>query len=370
MTVPAGCEYAVPHRQPSTPDREPREILVLKPSSLGDVVHALPAVALVKRRWPEARLRWLINPEWAPLLAGNPYVDETVIFPRQKLRGGRGLFRLVPWACGLRTRIRADLVVDFQGLLRSALIARLCLAAGGRIVGLSDSREGAGFFYHHQAEVRGIDHAVDRYLALVRALGNPATQPLEWPLPAGQRPGRISKNPRILSFCTLSLAVPASLSRLPMSRRSAAPSLRLASSSRVAVKKPCRPLDNVENLLNRTTLAELIWLIRRAAFVVSVDSGPMHIAAALTPRLLAIHTWSDPRKVGPYQPEAWIWKDGKLFQAGQQSRRRHDRRAASSRHREHRGVPPHAGVDYLNNTSAKPSFATREFFIPPRSFRP
>jgi ADP-heptose:LPS heptosyltransferase len=74
------------------------------------------------------------------------------------------------------------------------------------------------------------------------------------------------------------------------------------------------PLDNTQDFLNRTTLGELIWLIRRALYVVSVDSGPMHIAAALTPRLLSIHTWSDPRRVGPYQPEAWVWKEGALFQ--------------------------------------------------------
>ena len=70
----------------------------------------------------------------------------------------------------------------------------------------------------------------------------------------------------------------------------------------------------VENLLNRTTLLELIWLIRRAQWVVSVDSGPMHMAAALTANLLSIHTWSDPRLVGPYQAEAWVWKGGELFQ--------------------------------------------------------
>ena len=68
------------------------------------------------------------------------------------------------------------------------------------------------------------------------------------------------------------------------------------------------------NLLNRTTLAELIWLLRRAAFVVSVDSGPMHIAAALNAPLIAIHTWSDPAKVGPYNRDAWVWKDGALAQ--------------------------------------------------------
>jgi len=70
----------------------------------------------------------------------------------------------------------------------------------------------------------------------------------------------------------------------------------------------------VENLLNRTTLLELIWLIRRAQWVVSVDSGPMHLAAALTAKVLSIHTWSDPRLVGPYQAEAWVWKGGELFQ--------------------------------------------------------
>jgi ADP-heptose:LPS heptosyltransferase len=58
------------------------------------------------------------------------------------------------------------------------------------------------------------------------------------------------------------------------------------------------PMVNVTDLLNRTSLLELIWLIRQAQFVVSVDSGPMHIAAALTANLLSIHTWSDPAKVG------------------------------------------------------------------------
>ena len=65
----------------------------------------------------------------------------------------------------------------------------------------------------------------------------------------------------------------------------------------------------------------MIWLIRRAAFVVSVDSGPMHIAAALTGRLLSLHTWSDPRQVGPYRPEAWIWQHAILRQVRDFDRR-------------------------------------------------
>jgi ADP-heptose:LPS heptosyltransferase len=72
---------------------------------------------------------------------------------------------------------------------------------------------------------------------------------------------------------------------------------------------------NVTNLLNKTSLTELLWLLRRAAFVVSVDSGPMHLAAAVTDQLLAIHTWSDPCHVGPYRPGAHVWKARNFFPA-------------------------------------------------------
>jgi heptosyltransferase I len=58
-------------------------------------------------------------------------------------------------------------------------------------------------------------------------------------------------------------------------------------------------------------------LIRVARFVISVDSGPMHIAAAVNDRLVSIHTWTDPRRVGPYNPDAWIWKNGKLLRVSE-----------------------------------------------------
>jgi ADP-heptose:LPS heptosyltransferase len=77
----------------------PRSILVIKPSSLGDVVHTLPAVACVKRRWPDARLTWLVNPEWAPLLRGNPDIDDILEFPRSQFRGLGGLLRFMRTSC-------------------------------------------------------------------------------------------------------------------------------------------------------------------------------------------------------------------------------------------------------------------------------
>ncbi|MEZ0256307.1 MAG: glycosyltransferase family 9 protein [Chthoniobacter sp.] len=291
----------------------PREILIIKPSSLGDVVHTLPAVALIKKHWPQSRLRWLVNPEWAPLLDGNPYVDEVLIFPRQKFRGLRGVLQFPSWAREFGRGVQADLVLDFQCLFRSGFIARQFRAAGGRILGLSDAREGAGFFYDQKADVTGIEHAVDRYLALVAALGISTKSPLEWPLPEGSAPAGFAEATPFILLHPFSRGAGKSLSAADVTRfcHALAP-MRVVLAGRSEEAVPF--IDNVENLLNRTTLAELVWLIRRAAFVVSVDSGPMHIAAALTSRLLSIHTWSDPRKVGPYRPEAWIWQNGTLFQ--------------------------------------------------------
>ncbi len=285
-------------------------ILVLKPSSLGDIVHTLPAVALVKRRWPQAHLRWLINPEWAPLLDGNPHVDEVVPFPRGQFRGPAGWARIPGWAKKIAAR-KAGLVLDFQGLLRSALIARLCRADGGRIVGLSDAREGARHFYDETVDVSGQQHAVERYLALVAALGIDTAPPLEWPLPQGSPPAGFDLTEPFILLHPFSRGARKSLTPAEVADfcHALAPH-RIVLAGRTDTTLP--PLENVADFLNRTTLGELLWLLRRAAFTVSVDSGPMHIAAALSANLLAIHTWSDPRKVGPFSPDAWIWKDGKI----------------------------------------------------------
>ena len=162
-------------------------------------------------------------------------------------------------------------------------------------------------------DVSGQAHAVDRYLALVAALGIDSAPPREWPLPPGTPPAGFDATAPFILLHPFSRGAGKSLTAAEVSdfTRSVAPRrVVLAGRSDVTVAETA----HVTNLLNRTTLPELIWLLRRAAFTVSVDSGPMHIAAALSARLLAIHTWSDPRLVGPCQPEAWVWKDRALFQ--------------------------------------------------------
>lgn len=289
--------------------QDPRSILVIKPSSLGDVVHTLPAVACLKRRWPSARISWLVNPEWAPLLQDNPYLHDVIEFPRKRFSGLWGWTRFPGWMRALRERVQPDLALDFQGLFRSALIAR---RSGGASWGASDSREGARFLHRHVVKVpaRGEPiHAVRRTLLLVAALGCDTEGSLEWPLPAGSAP-RSDLPPKFVLLHPYARGANKSLTVAEAAHfcRALAPLPVIIAGGPGHAPK----VDNAIDLLGQTTLPQLCWLIRRAEFVVSVDSGPAHIAAALARRMLAIHTWSDPRQVGPCRADAWVWKDGRV----------------------------------------------------------
>lgn len=285
-----------------------RSILIIKPSSLGDIIHTLPAAALIRDAYPEAQITWVINPEWAPLLRGNRCIDHVHIFPRAELAGFGWLQHLLPW---LRQtgRLRPDAALDFQGLLRSALIGRI--SRPREFYGMSDAREGANLLYQHAAQVDRSAHAVERYLKLVETFGVPIKRPLRFPLPTGDDVPRFDHEEPFVLLHPFARGGRKSLSDLAVEKfcRDLAPHRVVL----VGLTKRDLPTpDNCINLLNHTSVLQLIWLIRHARFVISVDSGPMHIAAALTDRLVSIHTWSDPRKVGPYNENAWVWKNGAL----------------------------------------------------------
>ena len=284
---------------------QPSTLVFIKPGSLGDVVHALPVAAALHRAWPAARLSWVIDPRWEAVLEGNPAVAERIPFARENYRGPAGLVRAARWLAGLRHR-RPDLAIDLQGLLRSALIAKSSRAQ--RIIGLADAREGATSFYDQAAPVTATQHAVDRYLAVLPLLGIEIPATPEFPLGAGEP-----------------IEAPADFILLHPYARGAGKSLTDAQITRLCERLAPAPVvlagfgaapaglpANVHDFTHRTSLAQLIALLRRARSVISVDSGPMHLAAAVGTRLLSIHTWSDPRKVGPYSADAWIWQGGQL----------------------------------------------------------
>ncbi|MEY2541793.1 MAG: heptosyltransferase [Verrucomicrobiota bacterium] len=290
-------------------DSEIKSILIIKPSSLGDIVHTLPAVALVKDTYPKAKITWVINPEWSTLLRGNPDVDHVHIFPRGDFTGLGAPDRLWPWLKKTR-ELKPDLALDFQGLFRSAFIGKVSRAK--KLYGMSDGREGSRLFYHRAARVNRREHAIERYLKLAELAGAKVGDALRCPLPTGDTLPRFDEYPPFILLHPFARGEKKSLSNSVIEEFCAA----FAPTRVVIVGKSNRKIEATENcvdLTNQTSLLQLIRLIRVARFVISVDSGPMHIAAAIAQNLLSIHTWTNPRRVGPYNPDAWIWRNGKIL---------------------------------------------------------
>ena len=151
----------------------PQRILIVKPSALGDIVHALPVLHLLKRRWPAAKISWVVATPFASLLRDHPLVSEVLPFDRRRLgeswRNPAAAGELMQFTKTLRER-QFDLVIDLQGLFRSAWIARKTGAA--LRVGFAYAREGAPLFYTHKVESSPLErHAIERYLDVAEVLG-------------------------------------------------------------------------------------------------------------------------------------------------------------------------------------------------------
>ena len=163
--------------------KEVRSILIVRLGAMGDLIHALPGAASLKHSFPEARITWVVEPRWVPLLEGNGFVDRIVVFRRDEPRSWRRT----------KDELRAeryDLAVDFQGLVKSALIAHV--ARPERIAGFGSSviRElPAGLFYSTRVQ-SGAQHVVDQALDLAAGAGA-SNLVRAFPLPAGAPEGTL-----------------------------------------------------------------------------------------------------------------------------------------------------------------------------------
>jgi len=278
---------------------------------MGDVIHAIPVAQAIHRAWPTTRITWIVDPRWQPLLEENPAIAQIHPFPRSDFKGMGGLSRAIPWYRELR-KFHADMVLDLQCLLRSGLMA---FCSGARhVVGLGDAREGARFFYTETVPVDKKEHAVNRYLRVLPFMGiDQPADPL-WFIPMG-RPidSPVVLEPYIILHpfargAGKSLDAAAIAAWVEAFQESSKLNVILVGVGEYAQEHG--PLFH--NFLRKTDLSQLIALLRGARFVVSVDSGPMHLAAALGVPVLSIHTWSDPRLVGPFSKKSWIWQGGEI----------------------------------------------------------
>jgi heptosyltransferase I len=322
-------------------------ILIVKLSAIGDVIHTLPALAALRRFYPSSDITWVVEEAAANLLANHPDLNRIIVSRRKRwlreIRRGRittPLREMQAFIKALRSR-PYDLVIDFHGLLKSAVI--VAISGGRRRLGYDSLQELSGLFYNEKITEEMGKHAVDRYLDFIRHLvdegGEQAdclTAPPSFTIAIGEAEQRhvdalIDEHTAILTACA-----GCGDNRIESGGRRK-PGRRFVAVNPVAFWETklweegkfaelcdrihrelgigviltggaADPLNRIRalmttaavNLGGRTTLRELACLYRQAALVITTDSGPMHLAAGVGTPVIALFGPTDPARTGPY----------------------------------------------------------------------
>ncbi len=320
------------------------EVLVVKLSAIGDVVHSLPAASLLKKRLPQARITWVVEPLSKDLLLGNPLVDNVIVFEKKQFKS-LSTNAIKAFASELK-QTKYDCAIDLQGLFKSAAI---CRGSGARkIFGFADAREMAPLMYTDRINTGDYNsfekHVVLHNLRLAHAAANAITgkkvdasddhslvSESKFVLPSIKDDSiqrieklfseqQIAKGVSNAEHAPLVVLIPGTtwitkLWPLPswaalgeklvtkgyrialIGGKGEAPENKtLAESIRKSVQEA-----NVIDLTGKTSLVDLIALFSRAQLVVGGDTGPLHLAAAIDgPTIVGIYGSTPIGRNGPF----------------------------------------------------------------------
>ena len=289
--------------------KAPAKLLIIKPSSLGDVVHSLPFLNVMRESFPRTEIHWVIAKGLEGLLENHPMVQKLLVINKEqwknikKIRGTVSEFRSL---VGELKGESYDIAVDLQGLLRSGILTAASKAPVR--LGFREAREGSRLFYT-QSITGGRDiHAVDRYLKIASAMGCD-TRTVAFPMPLVKESLKI----RQLKQETGEYAVFAPGARWKTKQWAAErfgllssvlsiPSIIIGSGAdeALAEEAAAHSKGKAISMAGKTDIKELISLIRKAVFMVTNDSGPMHIAAACGVPVVALFGPTNPVRTGPY----------------------------------------------------------------------
>jgi heptosyltransferase I len=326
------------------------KILLIKLSAVGDVVHTIPVLNKLRRRYPKAHLDWLVTPPIAELLRHHPGISNVIEFEREAWSTP---WRLEPFAAYARlaAKLRAnayDLVIDMHGQFRTAA---LTLATGARArIGFDrprasvwsasprkfpeqarkhawqGAREGSWLAYTHHIAVPTLDiHAVDRYLNVGTILGldkDPADFSFPIPQSAKSRVDSLLRQHGVDRANLVTIA-PGTIWETKhwgtdkfaqVARHFTSKGLRViligSQRERVICEEVADSAPGTVDFAGMTTVSELAALIRRSALSITNDSGPMHLAVALNRPVVSIFGPTDPVWIGPYgRPRAALKAD-------------------------------------------------------------
>lgn len=313
-----------PHPASSSALNVPEKILIVRLGALGDIVHALPAQQQIHRRFPDCEIHWLVEPHYRGLLGTVPGIRRIWTADTKRWRRRpRTAWDLIHLVRALR-RERFDLALDFQGLIKSAFLARL--SGAGRRLGFTRERcrePAAAGFYTDTIGTTGKGHVIDLNLELAGSLGcgGAPTARVPFRIPAEARQ-YVDHQLREVGGCRPVLLNPGAgwPTKLWPARRFA----RLGSEIRRRLKLPvlftygpgeeglvreirdCSRPGSVVSF--PTTILELAALCRRSRLMVAGDTGPLHLAVALGTPAVAVMGPSIARRNGPFHPQDRIVK--------------------------------------------------------------
>lgn len=297
-------------------------ILIVRMSALGDIVHALPVLAALRRAWPAAKVDWIVDEAYAPILSLAEGLHQSVIVRAKsgnpeglppRFGGGAGYIQAVRY---LRAQ-KYEAALDLQGLLKSAVWARLSGAA--RVIGFDRAhlREPlAASFYTETVVPLEAPHVIQKNLSILKALGVP-TSAMELPLhPAASSAttAAVAAAGGARKYAVLNPGAAWPNKRWPAERFGALAAqlhARTGLSSLVTWGPNERELaeqviaasDGAAAAAPPTEIADLAVLMRDAALVVSGDTGPLHIAAAMGAPLVGLYGPTWPERNGPWDPD-------------------------------------------------------------------
>jgi 3-deoxy-D-manno-octulosonic-acid transferase/heptosyltransferase-1 len=291
----------------------------VKLSAIGDVIHTLPSLAALRGLYPDAHITWVVEEAAAGLVKDHPYLDEVLVSRRKKwnkdFRGGRfrqPLGEIKYFIRTLRQR-NYDLVIDFHGLFKSSII--IYLSRGKRKLGYDSWQELSGLFLNEKIPEDMNKHAVDRYLDFIRYLGGKPDR-AQFVLPSGKKTEEKAQS--LLRKYNLEDKKFIAVNPVALWETKLWSDEKFAGLADLIIDKlqmkvvftgnEKESLEKITSLMNKgsvnlgsqTSLSELAFIYKKARLVISTDSGPMHLAAAVGTPVIALFGPTDPARTGPY----------------------------------------------------------------------
>ena len=299
---------------------EYKNILLIKMSSLGDILHTLPFAAALRQRYPKAKITWLVHPQFAGFVPDAPTIDEVLYFDKVKFNklGFGGKIAYFKEMHALLHSKHFDLVIDMQGLFKSAVLA--AISGCDNRIGYAEMREGSGLISKAISGSHRKDHVIERYLDVARYLGAKVEglDDVRFPMPDLTKETEAVKaklEEKGYAGGAYVVMVPGARWETkvwPVEHYAALAKMIAAEGKYIvlaggpddaakgAAIKQQAAVEQVIDLTGQTSLRELAALMKDCAVYISADTGPLHFAAALKKPLVAMYGPTLADRTGPY----------------------------------------------------------------------